>query len=56
VTYQRTGNYAVQVLNVQAASAIPEPGTLALAGTGLLPLAGAVVRRRKRRGAAAAAS
>jgi len=27
---------------------VPEPGTLALAGTGLLPLAGAVVRRKRR--------
>ena len=27
---------------------IPEPGTLALAATGLLPLAGAVVRRKRR--------
>jgi hypothetical protein len=28
-------------------AAIPEPGTLALAATGLLPLAGAVVRKRR---------
>jgi hypothetical protein len=27
---------------------IPEPGTLALAATGLLPLAGAVVRKRRK--------
>jgi hypothetical protein len=33
--------------NIRAA-AIPEPGTLALAATGLLPLAGTVVRKRRR--------
>jgi len=31
-----------------AIAVIPEPGTLALAGMGLLPLAGAVARRRRR--------
>jgi hypothetical protein len=34
--------------NIRAA-VIPEPGTLALAGMGLLPLAGAVVRRKRRK-------
>jgi len=29
------------------AGVVPEPGTMALAATGLLPLAGAVIRRRK---------
>jgi hypothetical protein len=33
--------------NIRAA-AIPEPGTLALVATGLLPLAGAVVRKRRK--------
>ena len=31
-----------------AVGVVPEPGTLALVGTGLLPLAGVVVRRRRR--------
>jgi hypothetical protein len=32
----------------QRAQVIPEPGTLALVATGLLPLAGAVVQRKRR--------
>ncbi len=47
VNYQRTGNYAVQILNVQGANAIPEPGTLALAALGLPLLAGRIARRRR---------
>jgi len=35
-------------LRPAAAGVIPEPGTLALAATGLLPLAGAVLRKRRR--------
>ena len=47
VNYQRTGNYAVQILNVQGANAIPEPGTAALAVLGLPLLAGRIARRRR---------
>jgi len=38
----------VRISGVQGGQVIPEPGTLALAGTGLLPLAGAVLRKRRR--------
>jgi hypothetical protein len=48
VTYQRTGSYAVQILNVQSANAIPEPGTLALAVLGSLPLLACWITRRRR--------
>ena len=34
-------------LGVPLAAAVPEPGTLALAGMGLLPLVGMVLRRRR---------
>ena len=51
----RNSSFALDTLQFNPAApapgggVIPEPGTLALAATGLLPLAGALVRKRRRR-------
>ena len=41
--------YSVVTDGMQGVTAVPEPGTLGLLSAGLLPLAGAALRRRRRR-------
>jgi hypothetical protein len=46
VSAAATGPYTVYLDDFRQRTAIPEPGTVVLAAAGLLPLAGAALRRR----------